>query len=171
MLKILIIIAPKDFQDIEYLVPKEIFEKEGFEVVTASTQKDCLGVFGLDVEADVLLSEVRVEKYEGVVLVGGGGGQIFINDSHIHQLLRKFYKDGKIVAAICLSPATLAQAGLLKGKKCTVFPDAQLVSLIQRGEGKYTGNQVEQDGNIVTATDPTASKKFANTILSKLRGT
>lgn len=182
MAKILIIIAPKDFQDMEYLVPKEIFEEAGFEVATASTKKDCLGVFGLDVTADILLNEIKTEDYEAVVLVGGGGAQVFINDPQMHQLLKEFYKSGKIVAAICLSPATLAKAGLLKGKKCTVFPDSQLIAMLRAGGparnarervcvaggGEYTGNPVEQDGRIITATDPTTAKEFAETIVKNM---
>jgi len=165
MKKILIIIAPKDFQDMEYLVPKKIFEKAGFGVVTTSIKNQCLGVFGLDIKADVLLSKVEAKKYCAVVLIGGGGAQVFINDPQIHQLLRNFYKTNKVVAAICISPATLAQAGLLKGKKCTVFPDPQLIALLQQGGGEYTGNPVEQDGRVITATDPTAAKEFAETIV------
>jgi protease I len=166
MKKILIIIAAKDFQDIEYGIPKELFEQAGFKVVTASTQKSCLGVFGLSVKADLLLEEIKTSDFDAIVLIGGGGAQDFIFDAEIHKILNNFYNAGKLVASICLSPATLAKAGLLKGKKATVFPDAQLISILESEGAKYTGNPVEIDGRIITATDPTAAEEFAKAIIS-----
>ncbi len=41
--KILMIIAPKDFRDEELSVPEEIFEKNGYRVYIASTEKEATG--------------------------------------------------------------------------------------------------------------------------------
>lgn len=169
MKKVLIIIAPKDFQDTEYAVPKEIFEKEGFIVTTASTSKDCVGVFGSQLTADLLLGKIKPNDFEAVVLVGGGGAQVYFNDQKVRQILRDFYESGKIAAAICISPATLAKAGLLSGKKATVFPDPALVKIIKQSGGEYTGHPVEVDGRIITATDPTAADEFAHKIVGALK--
>ena len=38
MTKVLMIVAPQDFSDPEYFVPKKAFEEAGFEVATASVR-------------------------------------------------------------------------------------------------------------------------------------
>jgi len=94
------------------------------------------------------------------------GATEYWNNEIAHNLARAALEKNKIVAAICIAPVTLAKAGLLKGKKATVWSSEanQLKSL----GAIYTGKPVERDGLIVTANGPQAAEEFGETILAAL---
>jgi protease I len=168
--KILMIIAHENFRDEELLTPKQIFEKNGIKVTIASTDTTpAKGMLGAVVKPDAKVYDEDFSKYDAVVLVGGMGSPVYWDDKKLHEKLIKFYQDEtKILAAICLAPGTLARAGLLKGKKATIWKSAS--DEITKGGGTYTGKPVERDGRIITGNGPDAAKSFAEEILKALQG-
>jgi protease I len=166
--KILMIIAPQNFRDEELFIPKKIFEDNGYDVeVACSSLKTAKGMLGARYKPELLLSKVRVEKYQAIILVGGSGSVVYFNNKIVHRIVRNAVKEHKVVGAICLAPCILAKAGVLKGKKATVWYSAKNC-LIENG-AIYTGRGVEKDGNIITASGPLAAKQFAYTILKSLK--
>jgi protease I len=77
-------------------------------------------------------------------------------------LVKEANRAGKVVSAICLAPVTLANAGLLEGKRATAYPSAE--SFLKWKGAIYTGNAVEVEGNIVTANGPEAAEEFAQAV-------
>lgn len=164
------IIAPEGFRDEEYLEPKEIFEQAGFSVATASTRTgEIKGSRGCSATAGISLDQASEEGFDAVVLVGGAGATVYFENSQVHSLLREFHKKGKVVAAICISPLTLANAGLLEGRKATVWEDDDIIAEIKGKGANYTGLAVTIDSRIVTASGPQAAKEFANEIVELLK--
>lgn len=170
--KILMVVAPKDFRDEELLKPKEIFEKTGAQVTVASRGvSTARGIMGAEVPVDADISSVSAEDFHAVVFVGGGGAQVYFNDESALSLAREFYNKGKVTSAICIAPAILANAGVLKGKKATVWSSMtskQQVNQLKAGGAQYTGDKVTVDGKIVTGNGPEAAEEFANKILDAL---
>lgn len=165
--RILMIIAPKDFRDEELLVPKRIFQQAGYEVVVASREKKtCVGMLGAKVVPDITIDEIKPEDFDAVVLVGGVGAQTYFNDEKVQNLLNEFYKQGKLVSAICLSPVTLANAGLLQGKEATVWHSE--ARRIEEKGAKYRAQAVVSDAGIVTGSGPSAAEQFARQVLREL---
>ncbi|HOK23277.1 MAG TPA: DJ-1/PfpI family protein [Candidatus Hydrothermia bacterium] len=166
--QILMVIAHENFRDEELLTPKGIFEEEGYRVVVASTDTTpAKGMLGASVIPDVVVYDEDFSKYDVVILVGGMGSTVYWNDTKLHQKLLDFYKDEtKLLGAICLAPATLAHAGLLKGRKATIWKSA--ADEVSKNGGKYTGKPVERDGRIVTGSGPDAAKAFAEEIIKAL---
>ena len=166
--KILMIIAPKDFRDEELLVPKDFFEKSGAKVVVASKDvSEATGMLGTKVKIDINLSDINVDEYDAIIFVGGVGAKVYFEDLKAHEIARESYEKGKVLAAICIAPSILANAGLLKNKKATAFPSEE-DNLVSKG-AIYTGNDVEVDGKIVTAKGPFAAKIFAEEIAKLLK--
>jgi len=162
------VIAAELFRDEEYLVPKELLEKSGHKVLTVSTTLDyAQGKLGAKVKPDCLLRDLSVARADALVFVGGGGSSQYFNDLSAHRLARDFYKQGKVVGAICIAPVILANAGLLRGKKATVFPDGAADLL--KGGAIYTGEPVVTDGLIITGNGPTAAAAFGEE-LARLLG-
>ena len=88
--KILMIIAFRDFRDEEYFLPKEIFEKEGFIVKTASTKKGtALGADGGEVEVDFSLDEVDVSQFDAILFVGGPGALKYLDNEKSIRLQKR----------------------------------------------------------------------------------
>ncbi|MCM8791974.1 MAG: DJ-1/PfpI family protein [Candidatus Omnitrophica bacterium] len=167
MKKILMIIAANGFRDEELLKPKEIFEKNGFSVIVASTSLQvATGMLGAKIKPDILISDVNIDDYEAIVFVGGVGASCYWQDSLAHRIAQDAYNKGKIVSAICIAPVTLANAGLLSGKKATVW-ESEAGQLKKKG-ALYTGKSVEKDGRIITASGPFAAEEFGNVILEEL---
>jgi len=167
---ILMIIAPENFRDEEYFEPKQLFEQAGFAVTTASTRAGKIkGSQGGVATADFGIQMIDPKDYEAVVLVGGSGAREFFENEKLHSLLQEFYEGGKLTTAICVSPNTLANAGLLEGKQATIWKEEELIANLQAKGGNYTGLAVTIDGNIVTANGPQAAKEFAQEIIELLK--
>lgn len=167
MAKVLMIIPPERFRDEELFHTREELEKAGYTIVIASTQKGtCPGSRGGQAEAEITLDEVLIGEYEAVVFVGGGGSKLLFNNPLAQMIARDMYQKGKVVAAICLAPVILANAGLLNNKKATVAGTE--AKTIENNGAIYTGPGVTVDGNIVTANAPKASRLFGKTIIEIL---
>jgi protease I len=166
---ILMVIAHRDFRDEEYQKPRQIFEEAEVKVVTASSSlKPAKGMLGMTVTPDVLLKDARASDFDAVVFVGGLGSMEYWDDAVAHQLVKDAADNGKVVGAICTAPVTLANAGILEGKKATV--SSSEVERLHAQGAEYTGHDVEVAGNLVTANGPKASENFGHAILKLLGG-
>lgn len=163
--KVVMIIAPKDFRDPEYFVPKSVLEKAGVTVLTASNTDMAVGAEGGRVKTDMKVADVG-PNYDGVVFIGGIGASCYFNDPVAQKLAQTYNKAGKVVAAICIAPSTIANAGVLKGKKATSFP-SQSFNLASKG-AQVVNAPVVVDGKIVTANGPAAAEEFGKKILAAL---
>ncbi|MGA1844600.1 MAG: DJ-1/PfpI family protein [bacterium] len=167
--KVLFVVAHKDFRDEEFLEPKAVLEKAGFQVTVASSGLDtATGMLGMRYTPDLLLSKATVGEYEGVVFIGGAGAKEYWDDQQAHTMVREAVSSGKVVGAICIAPVTLARAGVLKGKKVTVF--SSVVSALTAEGAQYTGKKVERDGLLITASGPEAAKEFGSALAEALSG-
>ena len=77
-----LIIAERNFRDEEYQVPKEILEKAGFKVLTASTVlEQAVGKLGMTVKPDVLVKDLIDRDLAALVFIGGGGSSQYFDDA------------------------------------------------------------------------------------------
>lgn len=165
--KIVMIIAHEGFRDEELSVPAGIFEKYGAGVDVASSSLDTAkGKLGMKVKPDILYAEIDVKKYDAVIFVGGPGSPQYWNDSIAHRIAKDAVNLGKVLAAICAAPPTLANAGVLRGKRVTCFPTEK--GQLTAAGANYTGKGVEVDGKIVTGDGPQSAKAFAEEIAKLL---
>ena len=166
--KIAMLIAHKDFRDEEYQTPRKLFEAQGATVkVASSSLEEAGGMLGAKVKPDMLLKDVKVAEYDAIIFVGGSGATEYWDDPTAHAIAKEAVEKGKVLAAICIAPATLAKAGVLKGKKATVFSSA--AGELKAAGCDYTGQPVERDGKIITANGPDAAEKFAAEVIKALR--
>jgi protease I len=166
----LFIIAQENYQDHEYAAPKKILEDAGVEVITASKQAGiCKGSFGSTTEATAVLSNVNVDDYDAIVFVGGSGAVAYQHDVQAHLTAQEAINHNKILTAICIGPAILAHAGVLEGKKATIWNgDNQQAKILTDHGATFTDEDVTVDGNIITANGPPTAEKFGKAILDKL---
>lgn len=168
MKKVALIIAEQEFRDEEYQVPFDILTAAGFQVLTVSTKTTtAVGKLGLEIVPDTLITNLKPEDLDALVFIGGGGSEQYFADPLSHQLAQSMVKQDKILAAICIAPVILANAGVLKGKKATVYPDGAQV-LIDQG-AQYTKADIELDGKILTGNGPDAAEAFGHALVKLLR--
>jgi protease I len=168
MKKAVLVISHQGFRDEELLDTKKALEKNGIEVKIASTElSEAEGKLGARVVPDILFQDIQVKDFDALVFVGGPGAVQYWDDPLARKLLKEAAIAGKVSAGICSAAATLAKAGILRGKRATVFPgDAQ--ELIVNG-ADYTANHVERDGQIITADGPASAGKFGEEIARALK--
>lgn len=163
------IIAPTNFRDEEYFVPKQVFENAGLEVVTASKNtQTAQGKLGKKARVDVDYSTQNTSDYDALVFVGGGGALVYENDPIVNNLIKEAATENKIIAAICIAPRILVASGILNNKKATAWNgDREQEKLINQ-VGQFINEPVVVDQNIITANGPESAKEFGLVIVNKL---
>ncbi len=171
--KVVMVIAFRDFRDREYFEPKRILEEAGAEVKTASTKEGkAIGADGGDTQVDLLISKVNPEEFDAVVFIGGPGALKELDNETSYNLIKETVEKNKVLAAICISPVILAKAGVLKGKKATVWSslmDKSAIKILEEQGAVYEKKPVVVDGKIITGQGPQAAKEFGETILRVLK--
>ena len=168
--KVLMLVAPNGFRDEEYTIPRRILEDNGAYITVASTCKGELkGMLGLKIQADTVIYQVNPLDFDAIVLVGGVGSTIYWEDDSVHSMIKKANDSLKVVAAICLAPATLANAGVLTNKKATVFPTSTSLQIFEANNVRYVRDGVVITDRIVTASGPQFAEKFGESIWQLLK--
>ncbi|MEW6378664.1 MAG: DJ-1/PfpI family protein [bacterium] len=167
--KALFIIAHQNFRDEEYAEPRQALEKKGVQVTVASSSlKKAKGMLGMIVQPDMLIDQVKTSEYDLVVFVGGSGSSEYWKSAQAHRIARSALEENRIVAAICIAPVILAEAGLLEGRKATVFSSPEEIGLLKARGAVYMREPVVRDGRIITASGPDAADSFAERIIQAL---
>lgn len=168
MTRVLMVIAPQDFRDAEYLEPRRVLETAGVAVDVASVELgQATGVEGTKVTINYTIEDITPKAYQAVIFVGGSGMAKLVNNKRLISLALSFYQAGAIVAAICIAPVILANAGLLQGKKATSWMSAS-INLQNKG-ADYTGKEVEVDDRVITANGPHAAVEFGQKVLEMIK--
>ena len=170
--KAALIIAFKDFRDEEYFIPKQVLRVGGSKITTVSSELGkALGTYGGEVNVDLTLDKLKVDDFDAIIFVGGSGALKYTEDETCWKIAQESVQKDKVLGAICVGPVILARAGVLSGKKATVWSsplDKSAVKILKEEGAIFEDNQVAQDGNIITANGPQAARKFGETILRVL---
>jgi len=169
---IAMVTAFRDFRDIEYFIPRDVLAGAGAKIVTVSSQKGiAIGADGGEATVDLGVSEFKVEDFDAVVFIGGPGMAKKLDDEGFQKIARDTIKADKVLGAICISPALLAKAGVLEGKKATVWSaplQKEAIKILQENGAIYEDKTVVVDGKIVTGNGPEAAKEFAQALIEVL---
>jgi len=163
------IIAHSRFRDEELLAPKQALEKAGARVDVVSTALgEAKGMKGATVQAGRTIDEISPGDYDAIVFVGGTGAQDYWDSKVAHDLCRGTVESGKVLAAICIAPVTLARAGVLEGKQAVVWADCR-DELSKRGARLAPpSTHVAVDGRIITGDGPDAAEEFGQELCRAL---
>jgi len=163
-----LIVAGYNFRDEELFDTRDVLGKANVETVVVSTKTGLIkGMLGGTAEAVLLIGEVDVDDFDAFIFVGGPGASEYFGNAAALKIARRAVGKRKVVAAICIAPTILANAGILQGKKATSFSSER--GRLVRAGAQYTGVAVERDGSIITASGPAASKLFATAVVEALR--
>jgi len=170
--KIAMVIAFRDFRDAEYFIPADILSFYGGEIINVSTQKGtAIGADGGDVEVQLSSQEFRAEDFDALVFVGGPGMAKNLENQEFHRMAQAASAAGKVMGAICISPVLLAKAGVLSGRKATVWSgpmDKSPIKMLKEAGAVYLKESVVVDNNTITANGPVAAKEFGEALAKKL---
>ena len=173
MKKILLIIAHKGYQPIEYGVTKDTLENTGLKVFTASNHITPAQASSNENQKyatskiDITINKINVTDYDGMFLIGGPGALEYLDNEIIYQKFKDFAKSNKAFGAICIAPRILAKAGLLSSHNATCWnSDKQVEKLFKDHNINFIDQDTVIDGKIITANGPRAAENFAKAIIS-----
>ncbi len=161
-MNVLLIIAQKGYQDVELDGTRQGLLDAGFEVTLASIKAgSCEGKFGGEEEASLGLTDVDVGEFDRIAFIGGPGANNLWQNKDAQRIAIETVAAGKPLGAICIAPKILVVAGVLDGKKATVWnEDGDQAGFLALHNVEYTGEDITVDGLIVTANGPKAAVAF-----------
>ena len=157
------------FEEMEAVGTIDILRRGNIETITVSItgDKTVTGVHDIQIIADEIFENIDCNKYDALVLPGGGPGSVMLNNHEgVREALVTHYENGKLIAAICASPRVFGSLGLLNGKKAACYPGI---------EPELTGATIVNEptvtvGNIITGRGPGLVFDFGSAILKYLYG-
>lgn len=157
------------FEDIEALSVVDVLRRGEVDTVTVSVKNDKVVLSGhnVPVVADTLLSQIKVEKDDMIVLPGGGKGVENLKACEpLKDLLIKHQEYKGLLAAICAGPTVPGKLGFYKGVKATCYPGCEK----ELDGAILSEDKVVVDQNFVTSRGPGVSLDFAFALLKLIKG-
>jgi 4-methyl-5(b-hydroxyethyl)-thiazole monophosphate biosynthesis len=154
------------FEEIEATTTIDILRRGGVNVTTAGLQGTIVrSVRGVKLITDMKMDDVNVDKFDGMILVGGDPGWKNLSMSkRVMDAVHKYNGSKKTLAAICAAPCILAKAGILAEKRATVYPG------MERELPRPRSEKVIADGHIITSQGPGTAVDFALKIVELSMG-
>ena len=165
MVNVLLFIA-EGFEEIEALTVVDILRRANIKCDTCSIAGSYVtGAHGIEVKADRLVDEIDKNEYGAVVLPGGmPGAKNLKENKKVIEIVKDFYKNNKIVAAICAAPIVLKEADICEGNRITSYP-----SFKEELKGcNYVEDIVVEYENIVTSRGPATAIYFGLKLVEKI---
>ncbi|HVU65331.1 MAG TPA: DJ-1 family glyoxalase III [Phycisphaerales bacterium] len=170
MSKTAVVLIAEGTEEIEAVTPGDVLNRAGVDVTYAAVGPlDPIGGHHVPLRADCSIDDLGEILFDAIIIPGGGKGAENLHRSDaVSALIKRHHEAGKIIAAICASPAVvLAPLGLLEGKHATCFP-----GLERRfsPEVKACDISVCVDGKIVTSRGPGTAMEFSLKLVELLMG-
>ncbi len=166
-----LIVLAEGFEDVETIAPIDVLTRVDVEVVVASLEPGPVdAAYGTTIIPNTTLSEIS-GNFDAIICPGGkANAQSLAKSETLRSLIREYYNQGKLVAAICAAPSHVLgeSAQILRGKKATGDPG--FMDKLSASGAEVCDGPVCIDGNIITATGPGSALPFALTIAAYLVG-
>ena len=162
-------LATDGFEQVELTEPRKALDEAGATTIIVSLKSGEIkgwkfNEWGDTVKVDTELSEANPNDFDALVLPGG-----VINPDHLRMepkavsFVKEFAESGKPVAAICHSPWTLVEAGVVRGRKMTSWPS--LKTDLKNAGANWVDEQAVIDGNFITSRKPDDLPAFNQKII------
>src|SRR5947199_3889851 len=119
------ILVENGFEQVEMTEPRKALEEAGAGTdLISPVQGKVKGwqhtKWGDEFDVDVPLDQANVDDYDALVLPGGvlNPDKLRMNPQAV-RFVRRFFDEGKPVAAICHGPWTLVEADVVRGRRLT----------------------------------------------------
>jgi protease I len=168
MVKSVAILAEDDYEDLELWYPYYRLLEAGHKVrIVGSGRKSAFASkHGYEVKVDMNASDVDLEDFDAMVIPGGFAPDRMRRVPAVNELVRRFFRHGKPIAAICHAPSVLISANVLKGKKVTSF--MSIKDDVMNAGARYKDEAVVVDGNLITSRSPADLPEFMRALLHAL---
>lgn len=171
--KAILILATNGFEQSELELPQTRLKEAGADVHVASLEPGEIKGWdnknwGRAVNVDKILGEVDVASYDALVLPGGQmNPDTLRGDENALALIKAFFDQGKVVAAVCHAPWLLIDTGIAKARKVTSYKTIKQ-DLINAG-AQWEDAAVVTDNGVITSRMPDDLPAFIAKIIEELQ--
>ncbi len=149
------------------------FGNEPVDLITTALRPELICTWNLIVRPELDFEKVKVQDFDALAIAGGFEKAGFYEDAYDDRLLnliREFDKQGKVIAAICVSALPVGKSGVLKGRKATTYDILDGVRRKQLAEfgAVVQDESIVVDKNIITSTGPSTALDVAFKLLEIL---
>lgn len=161
MLKKALVFLASGFEEIEALTIVDILRRCRIETVLVGLKRSLVeGAHGIKVIPDKFIDEVEMDEFDAIICPGGSPGFKHLRENpRVIEIVKGAYEQNKIVAAICAAPTVLSDAGVIRGKTCTIYPGMEN-ELIKGGGKPKERDLVVVDQNVITSMGPATAIVF-----------
>lgn len=144
-----------------------------FDQLSVSLRSPVKTTFGFDVLPEKLLAEISVGDFDALVIPGGFADAGFYEDALSEPFLdvvRNFHRRLAPIAAVCVSSLSLAAAGVLDGKKATIYHQigGRRKAELESYGTVFVDEPLIVDGHLLTSTGPGTGVELALKLLEIL---
>jgi len=170
--KSILILATHGFEQSELEVPQAKLKEAGATVHVVSPEageikgwdkKD----WGRAVKVDKGLDQASAADYDAIVLPGGQMNPDTLRaNPQALALIKSFFEQGKVVAAVCHAPWLLIDTGIAKGRRLTSY-NTMKQDMINAG-AQWEDSEVVTDKGVVTSRKPDDLPAFVAKIIEEI---
>jgi protease I len=170
--KKVLILATHGFEQSELEIPRDRLKEHGATVHVVAPEKGEIRGWdkkdwGRAVSVDHALDQVKAADYDAIVLPGGQMNPDTLRANPVAlKLIREFFDQKKVVAAICHAPWLLIDTGIAKGRKLTSYKSMK-ADLINAG-ARWEDKEVVTDEGLVTSRHPGDLEAFSAKIMEEI---
>ncbi|MBB5208745.1 type 1 glutamine amidotransferase domain-containing protein [Chiayiivirga flava] len=170
--KTVAILAADGFEESELTHPLKALTDAGAQVHVISLKAGSIQGFrhfekGEQVKVDRVLSEVRADAYDALLVPGGlFNPDALRTERSALDFVKAIATAGKPVAAICHGPWVLADAGLLEGREVTSV--ASIRKDLENAGALWADKAVVTDNGIVTSRTPKDLEQFSAKVIEEI---
>ncbi|EHK56515.1 type 1 glutamine amidotransferase domain-containing protein [Allomesorhizobium alhagi] len=166
------ILATHGFEQSELEVPLQKLKEAGAQVQIVSLEageikgwakKD----WGRPVSVDRTLGEAKPSDYDALVLPGGQINPDLLRvEPKAIEFIKGFWRDNKVIGAICHAPWLLIEAEIVKGRRVTSYHSIK-TDVINAG-GRWEDSEVVTDQGLVTSRNPGDLDAFSRKLIEEI---
>ncbi len=175
MAKVLFILMPKGFKDVEFQTPYDMLKNAGHAIdIAGLAPGDAEGADGAVVTPNLSLKDLTqsdFDTYDALVIPGGPGSTEHLwGNAQVQKVAKYFHSKGKVCGFICHATIVAAESGITKGKKSAVYPTDEAIALVKQHDVEVSdeGCVVLDYEQIVTAQGPKFAKDFGQALVDML---
>lgn len=145
------------------------------DLVITALKKNVCSKHDLTIKAHHLIKDIHPDHYKALIIPGGfsDAGYTEVYNQKVLDLIRKIYKIGGIITAMCVGSLAVARTGILKGKKATTYSASKRhdnLLILQECGAIPVKKRIVVTDRIITNRGPDTAIEVAFKLLEMLNG-